>query len=381
MHRARVFLFGTLRHAQLLGLVAGRDVPSMPGSLRGARCERALHGDWPVLIDDPGAVAEGIVADLDTTSLARLDYYEAVFGYTRVPATVETRDGTVEAAIWRPGHEDPGSGSAWDLDAWSEAWSAVTLEAAGDIMRRMGRQDPAEVGQIVHVIRARADAVLRTRAWQRENRLGSGLGAADAEIVARRHPYDGFFGVEEIFARFRRFDGSTHDEVKRAVYRVADAASVLPYDPVRDRVLMIEQLRFGPLAQGDPSPWLLEPVAGLIDAGEAPEETARRETAEEAGLAVGELHFVARYYPSPGGVAQALYSYVGIADLPDEAAGLGGHSEEDEDILGHLIPFDRAIDLLQCGDIVNAPAIVTLQWLAANRFRLRAAAESAAGPG
>jgi nudix-type nucleoside diphosphatase (YffH/AdpP family) len=130
----------------------------------------------------------------------------------------------------------------------------------------------------------------------------------------------------------RRFDGDAQRDVRRAVFRVTDAATVLPYDPVRDRILLLEQLRFGPLAQGDPAPWLLEPVAGLIDAGETPEETARREAAEEAGLVIGDLHFVARYYPSPGGVSQVLYSYIGLADLPDEAGAArrprgrgGGH--------------------------------------------------------
>jgi hypothetical protein len=103
----------------------------------------------------------------------------------------------------------------------------------------------------------------------------------------------------------------------------------------------------------------------------APEASARREAAEEAGLALGDLHFVARYYPSPGGVSQVLFSYVGIADLPDEAAGLGGHAEEDEDILGHVIGFDQAMELMEKGDLVNAPAIVSLQWLAVHRDRLR----------
>jgi len=151
---------------------------------------------------------------------------------------------------------------------------------------------------------------------------------------------------------------------------------VLPYDPVRDRVLFVEQIRFGPLAQGDPVPWLLEPVAGLVDFGETPEAAGRREAAEEAGIAVGDLHFIARYYPSPGGVAQILYSYVGIADLPDGVATIGGHMDEQEDILSHVLGFDAAFALIGSGDLVNAPAIISMQWLAAHRDRLRAAAKS-----
>jgi ADP-ribose pyrophosphatase len=381
MASSRLFLFGTLRHAPLLRLVAGRDVPARPARLPGARVERALHGDWPVLVADAGSEAEGILVEVDAGALARLDYYEAVYGYGRGPVTVATEAGEAAAEVWRPHAPEPGSGEGWSLEAWDAKWAPVTLEAAGDILRRMGTQDPGRVGAIAGIIRARADAVLRTRAWRREGRIGTALGSGDVEIVRRLHPYDGFYAMEEITARHRRFDGETQREVVRAVFRVADAATVLPYDPVRDRVLFVEQLRFGPLVHGDPAPWLLEPVAGLIDAGETPEETARREAAEEAGLVVEDLHFVARYYPTPGGVAHALYSYVGIADLPDEAAGLGGHVEEDEDILGHVVTFAEAMELLEAGDLVNAPAILSLQWLAANRDRLRAAWSGATAAG
>ncbi|MGP1356161.1 gamma-glutamylcyclotransferase [Roseicyclus sp.] len=373
MVTSRIFLFGTLRHAPLLRLVAGRDVPAHPARLPGARVERARFGDWPVLVAAEGSEAEGLLVEVDDDTLARLDFYEAVYGYARAPVTLGTAAGEVAAQAWRPRAAEPGSGEPWVLDDWAARWAPVTLEAAGDILRRMGSQAPERAGAFAGIIRARADAVLRTRAWHRERRIGTTLGSGDVEIVGRLHPYDGFYAMEELTARHRRFDGQTQREVVRAVFRVADAATVLPYDPVRDRVLFVEQLRFGPLAAGDPAPWLLEPVAGLIDAGETPEETARREAAEEAGLVVGDLHFVARYYPTPGGVAHVLYSYVGIADLPDEAAGLGGHADEDEDILGHVVGYAEAMELLAAGDLVNAPAIMSLQWLAANRDRLRAA--------
>jgi len=370
----QVFLFGTLRYDPLLRLVAGRSLSCVSASLPGARCDRAAFGDWPVLVGHAQGQAEGLLLACDPETLARLDAYEAVFGYHRHDVAAVTENGTVAAQVWRPDHDDPGSGVPWSLAHWVETWGPVTVQAAGDILRQLAHRTPSDIGRVVHVIRSRADAELRSRAWRRPGLVGRGFAADDVEIVERRHPYDGFFSVEEVTARFRRFDGADRSEVLRAVFRVTDAATVLPYDPVRDRILLVEQVRFGPLAQGDPSPWLLEPVAGFIDAGESPETSARREAAEEAGLAIEELHFVSRYYPSPGGVSQVLFSYVGIADLPDEAAGLGGHAEEHEDILGHVIGFDRAMELMEAGDLVNAPAIISLQWLAMHRHRLRAAA-------
>jgi nudix-type nucleoside diphosphatase (YffH/AdpP family) len=374
-----VFLFGTLRHAALLDLVAGQPVKGMPAALFGRACEQAMGGDWPVLVERDGARAEGLMIRIDDAAMARLDFYEAVFGYDRETVTVETASGPMAAQVWRPRKPDTARGTPWDLDDWSARWGETTLVAAQDIMRRHGTQPVEEVARLAHIIRARAGAVVRTRAWQRPRLRGAGPGAGGVEILSRSHPYDGFFSMEEIVARHARFDGSAPQEVRRAVYRVADAATVLPYDPVRDRVLLIEQVRFGPMAQGDPAPWLLEPVAGLIDAGETPEEAARREAVEEAGVILEDLHFVARYYPSPGGVAQVIFSYLGIADLPDEAATLGGHAEEGEDILGHVVPFEEAMAMMAEGDLVNAPAIVTMQWLAVHRDRLRA--EAGAGTG
>jgi nudix-type nucleoside diphosphatase (YffH/AdpP family) len=224
------------------------------------------------------------------------------------------------------------------------------------------------------MICARAQAELAAQGWRRPGLVGRTPHRDTVEVVARRHPYTRFFTVEELAIRHPRFDGALSAPQERAVFRVADAVTVLPYDPVRDRVLMVEQIRLGAFVHGDTRPWLLEPVAGMIDAGETAEEAARRETAEEAGLSLGALHLVARYYPSPGGIAQVLTSFVAIADLPDGAAGLGGHDHEGEDILSHLVPWDTAARMLETGDAANAPLVLSLQWLMLHRDRLRPSA-------
>lgn len=160
--------------------------------------------------------------------------------------------------------------------------------------------------------------------------------------------------------------------VTRAVFLSGDAVTVLPYDPVRDRVLVVEQFRAGPYGRGDANPWQLEAVAGRIDPGETPEQAARREAVEEAGLHLGALEDVARYYPSPGICAEFLYSYVALCDLPDGSAGVFGVAEEAEDIRGHLIGFDDLMGLVSSGEIGNAPLLLSILWLQRERARLRA---------
>jgi len=193
----------------------------------------------------------------------------------------------------------------------------------------------------------------------------------DVQVVARRRPYAGFFAIEEVDLRHRRFDGSMSGQINRTAFITGDAVTVLPYDAVRDRVLLIEQFRAAPFVRGDADCWFLEAIAGRVDAGETPEAAARREAVEEAGLTLGEMLFVGSYYPSPGAVAEYLYSYVALTDLPDGCAGVFGLAGEAEDIRGHLVAFDALMGLVAGGEIDNAPLLLTVLWLARERARLR----------
>ncbi|MBC7736273.1 MAG: NUDIX hydrolase, partial [Candidatus Saccharibacteria bacterium] len=169
---------------------------------------------------------------------------------------------------------------------------------------------------------------------------------------------------------WRRFDGRMSEVVTRATFISGDAVTVLPYDPKRDLVLIVEQFRAGPMARGDAQAWQLEPIAGRVDPSETPEAAARREAVEEAGLVLDQLIEVARYYPSPGALSEYLYSYVALVDLPDGVAGVFGVADEAEDIRGHLIPFDRLMALVASGEVQNAPLILTALWLQREKARI-----------
>jgi len=251
-------------------------------------------------------------------------------------------------------------------------WGALTLIAAAEVMRAFGRETPQHVAARFPIIRARAQSYVTAAARRRPATVSSQLTREDVEVSALQHPYEKFFTIEEYQTRFRRFDGHWSDSNARAIFNVGDAVTVLPYDPVRDMVMLVEQLRIGAYAQGDPQPWLLEPVAGIVDAGESYEDTAYRETLEEAHVELEALHKVAGYYPSPGGVAQYLVSYVGIASLADDRKRVGGLDSEGENIRNLLVPYDQLVGLLHAGELVNAPIVLSVQWLMLNRDRLRA---------
>jgi nudix-type nucleoside diphosphatase (YffH/AdpP family) len=193
-------------------------------------------------------------------------------------------------------------------------------------------------------------------------------------LIKAQQRHSGFFNVEEVDLSFRRFDGSMSDPVNRTVFVGVDCAIVLPYDPVRDRVMVVEQFRAGAYLRGDPNPWTVEPIAGRIDPGEEPEAAARREAHEEAGIELHDLKCVSAAYPSPGTTTEHFYVYVGLCDLPDGIEGIGGEEDEAEDIRSHVMSWDDFDTALNAGKFRLLPLIVVGHWLARNRAALRGTA-------
>jgi ADP-ribose pyrophosphatase len=242
------------------------------------------------------------------------------------------------------------------------------LALARLVMRAFGMLSADRLRARLPALRVEAASAVRAQvAFGRALRVGTGEVEADPPTPS----HSGFFGLNIHRLRHRRFDGGMSPWITREVFVAGDAVTVLPYDPVRDRVLLIEQFRMGPHGRGDPLPWQLEAIAGRIDPDESPEKAARREAVEEAGLHLGALEKVAEYYPTPGAVTEYLYSYVALCDLPDGVAGIFGAEAEAEDIRGHLLTFDQLLQTLEAGEIGNAPLLLTVLWLQRERGRLR----------
>jgi ADP-ribose pyrophosphatase len=191
----------------------------------------------------------------------------------------------------------------------------------------------------------------------------------DYEIVKREVPYHGIFRMAVYELRYRLFNGGWSKTVSREVMERPSAAGVLPYDPVLDRVILIEQFRPGALANPG-SPWLIEIVAGILEPDEKPDAVALREGKEEAGCEILDLYPVSEYFVSPGGSNEYLWLYCGRIDA-SESGGIHGLVAENEDIRTFTVSADEAFIMLQEGKIRTSPAIIALQWLQLNREWLR----------
>ena len=191
----------------------------------------------------------------------------------------------------------------------------------------------------------------------------------DVEIIARDTLYRGFFSLNLYRFRHKLFNGGVSEEITREIFERGHAAVLLPYDPQRDEVVLIEQLRIAAVDTSD-SPWLLEMVAGMIEDGESVEDVCRREAEEEAGVTVGRCKPVLSYLASPGGTSERLSIMVGEVDAVT-AEGIHGLSEENEDIRVHVVSREQAYRWVEDGTIDNAASVIALQWLALHHESLR----------
>jgi ADP-ribose pyrophosphatase len=193
-------------------------------------------------------------------------------------------------------------------------------------------------------------------------------------VSSDQRVWNGRFPLDVVKFRHRRFDGTLSGEKTWEVWRRGRAAAVLPYDPVADAVVLIEQFRLPALAAGL-DPVLVELPAGLCDDGESPEVTARREAGEEMGLEVGALRWIGSFLLTPGGSDELCELYAGWVQAPaanaDGIAGHGGMAAEQEDIRVRVWPAAQAIEAVLAGRINNSVAAIGLLWLAARRSVLR----------
>ena len=189
------------------------------------------------------------------------------------------------------------------------------------------------------------------------------------EVLGRLRRHDGFFRLETITLRHTLFAGGWSRPLEREVLIRGHAVAIIPYDPVRDCVVLVEQFRVGAMV-AERDPWLLELPAGFVEEGETSEGVAHRELSEEAGLEALALEPVHEYLVSPGGDCELITLYCARIEAPEEGA-LHGLAHEGEDIRTHIFPFTEALGAMADGRINSATPLLALQWLQLNRERLR----------
>lgn len=189
-------------------------------------------------------------------------------------------------------------------------------------------------------------------------------------ILLRETLFQGYFRVERLHVQHERFDGTPSPVYTREVFhRSPHVTCVLLFDPVSDKVVLVEQFRAAP-ADAGLNPWICEVVAGMVDANETAEQAALREAREETGLEVTALHPIAAYFSSPGATSEYIHLFAGRVTAPAEG-GVHGVAAENEDIRTLVLDATTAISMLYNNRIMDAQTMVAMQWFAMHHTNLR----------
>jgi ADP-ribose pyrophosphatase len=195
------------------------------------------------------------------------------------------------------------------------------------------------------------------------------FGADAVRVLEDDTVYQGHYALRKLTLQHRCFGGGWSAPLQRELFERGDAVGVLPYDPVEDSLVLIEQFRPGAM-RGRDSPWMLELIAGVVEPGESDSDVVHREALEEADCELSELVPIASYFPSAGACSEQVRLFCGRVTR----AGVGaihGVEGEGEDILVHSVPRVEALQLLQQDRVPNGHTLVALQWLALQGEALR----------
>ena len=161
-------------------------------------------------------------------------------------------------------------------------------------------------------------------------------------VLKERLEYSGFFRLRRLTVSHELFGGGMSAPLEREVLEHGDVAAAVLFDPIRDKVVMIEQFRVGAHTAGL-NPWLLDIVAGRIENGQSPMETIIREIREESGLTPLSVEPIGTYLTAPHLSSERVHLFCALVDAT-KVIGTHGISAEGEDIRPLVI--DRA-DMLR----------------------------------
>ncbi len=190
------------------------------------------------------------------------------------------------------------------------------------------------------------------------------------DIEQKRYILNDFFKIEEARLRFELFSGKMSQWMRRLSLERGDSVAVLVFNQTTEKLILINQFRY-PTYKNNHG-WIIETIAGMIDLGETPEESARREVQEETGLNIDAFESIATFYPSPGGSSERIFLF--YSEVSGEKAKYketGGLIGEGEDIKAVEISIADALKKIKSGEIVDAKTIIGIYWLENHQLNLR----------
>ena len=187
------------------------------------------------------------------------------------------------------------------------------------------------------------------------------------KIINKKKIYDGFFKMHEVTLKYQKYDGSWTNNIKRELFGGAQVSAVLPYDPIKKEIVLIQQFRPGTISKNFDH-YLNEIVAGIIDKDEDPESAAVRECLEETGCKVKKLIPIQGYFPAPGSSESFYYLYLGEVET-FKGSRIMGMKNENEDIFVKSYKIEDVREKMKNGKFLNGLTLIALQWFFLNIYK------------
>jgi nudix-type nucleoside diphosphatase (YffH/AdpP family) len=203
--------------------------------------------------------------------------------------------------------------------------------------------------------------VARPGRWPRFSHLAWKSSMRKVTIHSKRRIFDGFFKIDEAVLSYEKFDGRMSKPLHRLCFERGDSVAAIVFNRDSRQAILVNQFKYPTLERGPG--WIMETVAGMVNANETPESALRREILEEIGYAVEATEHIASFYVSPGGSSErVLLYYAEVANSGHIGPG-GGVETEGEDIEAIALSIDELGGRLRVGAVQDAKTIIAIQWL------------------
>lgn len=169
----------------------------------------------------------------------------------------------------------------------------------------------------------------------------------EERTLSTTRPWQG----DRIRVRVDEVERADGHRARREIVEHPGAVAILAWDG--ERLAMVRQWRHATQRV------LLEIPAGTLEPDEPPAETARRELAEEAGLAATSWVEGPRFYTAPGFCDELMHLYLATSLRETPAGG-----DPDEQLEPTWMTLADALAAIDDGRIVDAKTIAGVGWLA-----------------
>ncbi|WP_156307611.1 GDP-mannose pyrophosphatase NudK [Sphingobacterium endophyticum] len=177
---------------------------------------------------------------------------------------------------------------------------------------------------------------------------------------------DNWYVLRKITYEYTKKDGTKLTQ-NREAYDRGNGATILLYNKEQKTVILTRQFRLPTFVNGNETGMLIEACAGLLDKDNA-EVCIKRETEEETGYKITDVRKIFEAYMSPGSVTEILYFFIAEYSNEMKVSEGGGVEHEEENIEVLEFDIEKAMKMIESGEIKDGKTIMLLQYIKLNNI-------------